>query len=93
MLCFFVARQAERERCETFRAEIEEKLGEPVGGAKYVSPLADDGALAKERMIDAVLSPSSPFVGEGAAPEPGFSRRRKTWKRNRGRRRTGRGRR
>ena len=33
MLYFFVARQAERELCETFRAEIENKLGEPVGGA------------------------------------------------------------
>ena len=33
MLYFFVARQAERELCETFRAEIEDKLGEPVGGA------------------------------------------------------------
>ena len=170
MLYFFVARQAERELCETFRAEIEEKLGEPVGGAfasfadvfdyvmrlaekrplvlvidefqdflrvaphvysrmqavwdlrhgrakialvvygrqtdfvdlkpfgtetlrsvlaslrprfkpedllafwaltggvaKYVSLLADDGALSKEKMVDAVLSPTSPFVGEGRA--------------------------
>lgn len=189
MLYFFVARQAERELCETFRAEIENKLGEPVGGAfasfadvfdyvmrvaekrplvlvidefqdflrvaphvysrmqavwdlrhgrakialvvcgsvhslmnrlfrdrkeplygrqtdfvdlkpfgtetlrsvlaslrprfkpedllafwaltggvaKYVSLLADDGALSKEKMVDAVLSPTSPFVGEGRA--------------------------
>lgn len=37
------------------------------GVAKYVSLLADDGALSREKMIDAVLSPSSPFVGEGRA--------------------------
>ena len=31
MLYFFVARQSEKDLCDTFRAEIEEKTGEPVG--------------------------------------------------------------
>ena len=33
MLYFFVARQAEKDLCDTFRSELEAKLGEPVGGS------------------------------------------------------------
>ena len=37
------------------------------GVAKYVALLLDDGAMSKDAMIDAVLSPTSSFVGEGRA--------------------------
>ena len=64
MLYFFVSRQPERELCEAFRAEIEEKLDVPVGGAfdRFEDVFDFVMRLARDRQVSLVIDEFQEFL-------------------------------
>ena len=78
MLYFFVARQSEKDLCDTFRAEIEEKTGEPVGGTfdSFADVFDFVMRLAEKRPLVVVIDEFQEFLR--VAPHV-YSRMQAVW--------------
>lgn len=78
LLYFFVARQSEKDLCDTFRTEIEAKLGDPVGGSfeSFADVFDYVLRLAEKRPLTLVIDEFQDFLR--VAPHV-YSRMQASW--------------